>query len=65
MTDRSKLEYEVVVAANDEYLVRIRAPGNRAVLAHSETYKSKSDAFRMIEIVRNGAADGEIDDRTL
>ena len=63
-TDRTKLEYEIATAANGEYLVRIRAPGNRATLAHSETYKDKDDALRMIEIIRANAADGEVDDKT-
>ena len=63
-TDQTKLEYELDTASNRQYFVRIRAPGNRATLAHSETSKDKDDALRMIEIIRENAADGEVDDKT-
>ena len=63
-TDRSKLEFELVQSRNDQYFVRIRAPGNRANLARSELYTSKRAALNMIRVVRENAADGEIDDLT-
>ena len=64
MSDRSKLEYELKTGRDAQFYVTIRAPGNRAALAVSEGYRAKSDALRMIEIVRSGATAGEIDDRT-
>ena len=64
MSDRSKLEYELKTGRDAQFYVTIRAPGNREALGVSEGYRAKPDALRMIEIVRNGAADGEIDDQT-
>ena len=64
MTDRSKLEYELKTGKDAQYYVTIRAAGNRESLAVSEGYRAKADALRMIDLVRKGAADGEIDDQT-
>ena len=64
MTDRSKLEYELKTGKDAQTYVTIKAPGNRQPLAVSEGYRAKTDALRMIDIVRAGAADGEIDDQT-
>ena len=41
MSDRSKLEFEIVMVGT-EYQVNIRAPGNRALLAVSDTLGNRS-----------------------
>ena len=64
MTDRSKLEYEIKHSSDGQYYVSIRAAGNREVLAVSERYKRKRAALRMIQLIREGAADGVVDDQT-
>ena len=64
MSDKSKLEFEIVMVGT-EYQVKIRAPGNRALLAVSDTlYDDKEDAENMIRIIRENAADAVIDDQT-
>ena len=65
MTDRTKLEYEIRSGEDGQFYVTIRAAGNRETLAHSEGYKAKRDALHMIELIRAGAAEGEVDDQTL
>lgn len=65
MSDRSKLEYELKTGQDDQFYVTIRAAGNREALAVSEGYRAKADALHMIDLVRTGAADGEVDDQTV
>ena len=63
VSDRSRLEFEIVMVKT-EYQVRIRAPGNRALLAVSDTlYDDKEGAEKMIRIIRENAADAVIDDQ--
>ena len=64
MSDRTRLEYEINRSSDGQYYVVIRAPGNREALATSERYREKRSANRMIEIIRDGAADGVVDDNT-
>ena len=64
MTDRSKLEYEIKRSTDGQHYVTIRAAGNREALAVSERYQSKADALNMIQLVRDGAAEGVVDDQT-
>ena len=64
MTDRAKLEYELKQGNDSQFYVTIRAAGNREALATSEGYRAKPDALHMIDLVRAGAADGEVDDQT-
>ena len=63
-TDRSKLEYEINRSKDDRFYVTIRGPGGRANLARSQLYKSKRSASNMIRILKESAADGEIEDNT-
>lgn len=47
------------------FYVVIRAPGNRRVLAHSQGYRRKESAERMIEIIQRHARTSTVEDLTV
>jgi uncharacterized protein YegP (UPF0339 family) len=57
------MRFEIDRAGNGQYFFRIVARNARK-LAHSETYRSKSDASAAVEAIQRLAASAPIRDRT-
>ena len=63
-TDPQVARFEVYEDAKKEQRWRLVAKNGKIIAASSEGYKAKADAERAIQIIKDGAKDAEVSDRT-
>ena len=59
-----KLKFEVYEDKKMGHRFRIKAANGQTIGTSSESYKAKADADRAVEMVKAGAADAKVEDKT-